>query len=318
MSGSASGDGRVQIRPSKAKLELPKLRNGRVVGPLPHRPAADLEETGELGIGLDAQGLLDATLGHVHEVESRILDRQESSTLAQRMRSVSREMDTMAERIKRALSLREMTPGDLIAAKVLSKAGVYFLLDGTTKADKVRADTVTKLCKALGVNREWLLHGKGPIEGGAAAAEEPEWSDIQGYAQAVGLGKGAEAQEYAETHKLKFRADSLARKRLNPHKLAVMYGDGDSMLPRIQPGDAILFDTSDTTPRDGSLYVVMVHGSGNSEYQVKRAMVLDDAVFFVSDNPGGDHAWKKPKRMDAKRNPIEVVGRVRWIGSWEE
>ena len=32
----------------------------------------------------------------------------------------------------------------------------------------------------------------------------------------------------------------------------------------------------------------------------------------------GDHGWTKPRRMDDKRHPIEVIGRVRWIGSWED
>lgn len=70
----------------------------------------------------------------------------------------------MADRIRHALALRGMTPSDLIRQRVLSKAGIYFLLDGTTKSDKVRADTVSKLCKALSVNREWLLNGRGSID----------------------------------------------------------------------------------------------------------------------------------------------------------
>lgn len=152
----------------------------------------------------------------------------------------------------------------------------------------------------------------------ASPADDADWADIEGYAQAIGLGDGPEAQEYAETHKLKFRAESLARKRLRPPALKVMYGKGDSMEPRIRSGDAILFDTSDTRPRDGALFVVMVDGGGAAkEYQVKRCEVLDDLVFFKADNPAGDHNWKKPKRMDNARHPIEIIGRVRWIGSWE-
>lgn len=85
-----------------------------------------------------------------------------SSGLAIYRSSLSSDM-TMASRIRAALSEREMTPADLIRMKVLSKAGVYFLLDGTTKADKVRAETVSRLCKALSVNRDWLLHGRGPM-----------------------------------------------------------------------------------------------------------------------------------------------------------
>ncbi|KDE88243.1 helix-turn-helix transcriptional regulator [Stenotrophomonas maltophilia] len=182
--------------------------------------------------------------------------------------------------------------------------------------------TSTKLhviADALGVSVRWLETGKGPKAAGTApVGDDSDWADISGYAQAIGLGGGPEAQEYAETHKLKFRAESLARKRLRPNALAVMYGKGDSMEPRIHSGDAILFDTSDTNPRDGQMYVIMVDGGGAAkEYHVKRCEVIDDLVFFKADNPRGDHNWRKPKRLDNPRHPIQVIGRVRWIGSWE-
>ncbi|HHA2799747.1 TPA: XRE family transcriptional regulator [Stenotrophomonas maltophilia] len=182
--------------------------------------------------------------------------------------------------------------------------------------------TSTKLhiiAEALGVSVRWLETGKGPKSADAqSASEDSDWADINGYAQAIGLGGGPEAQEYAETHKLKFRAESLARKRLRPNSLAVMYGKGDSMEPRIHSGDAILFDTSDTNPRDGQMYVIMVDGGGAAkEYHVKRCEVIDDLVFFKADNPRGDHNWRKPKRLDSPKHPIQVIGRVRWIGSWE-
>lgn len=223
----------------------------------------------------------------------------------------------MAERVKQAMVLRGMTAADLIARKVLSKAGIYFILDGTTKAEKIRASTVAKLSAALQVNPDWLQYGRGPMEGGAVP-QEGEWENVKGYAQAIGLGGGPEAAEYAETHKLKFKSSSLARKRLRAPALAVMYGNGDSMEPRIHGGDAILFDTSDTRPKDGALFVVLVPGAQNNEYQVKRCEIIDDLVLFKADNPSGDHNWRKSKRMDSGKWPIQIVGRVRWIGSWED
>jgi phage repressor protein C with HTH and peptisase S24 domain len=183
-----------------------------------------------------------------------------------------------------------------------------------------RSKTSTKLwaiAAALDVSDRYLATGRGPRERDATAVE-PDWADVRGYAQAAGLGTGAEADEYAESHKLKFKATSLRRKRLQPDSLAVFYGKGDSMLPRIHSGDAILFDTTDVQPKDGVLYVIQVPGAGNAEYQVKRAMVVDDLVLFAADNPAGDHNWTKPRRMDAKRAAISIIGRVRWIGSWED
>lgn len=179
--------------------------------------------------------------------------------------------------------------------------------------------TLLVFCRLLGINDTDVRRDLPEQQLLGAPTDSGDWADIKGYAQAMGLGGGPEAQEYAETHRLKFRAESLARKRLRPDALAVMYGRGDSMEPRIHSGDAVLFDTTDTRPRDGHLYVIMVDGGGAAkEYQVKRCEVIDDLVFFKADNPRGDHNWRKPKRMDSPRHPIQVIGRVRWIGSWEE
>lgn len=145
------------------------------------------------------------------------------------------------------------------------------------------------------------------------ASNDDDWTDVTGYSQAAGLGSGPEAAEWAETHKLKFRRDSLTRKRLNPDKLAILYGDGDSMEPTIRRGDAILFDTSDTTPRNRGIYVLLVPGAGAEEYMVKRAIVTKGEVAFVSDNPDGDHNWKEPRPLTPD---MRVVGRVRWTGGW--
>jgi len=69
---------------------------------------------------------------------------------------------------------------------------------------------------------------------------------------------------------------------------------------------------------DGALYVIQVNGSANPEYYVKRAMQLEGSTYFASDNPYGDHTWKKPKAMDSKKHPITVIGRVHWIGGWTD
>ncbi|WP_312252743.1 S24 family peptidase [Stenotrophomonas sp.] len=223
-------------------------------------------------------------------------------------------MNTVGDRIKEARKLRGMSRPELAEAARVK----YPTLAGIENNDQAGTTQLPLIAEALGVSPKWLQTGRGPMEAGSASNDDSDWADIAGYAQAIGLGGGPEAQEYAETHRLKFRAESLARKRLRPSNLAVMYGKGDSMEPRIHSGDAILFDTSDTNPRDGQMYVVMVDGGGAAkEYHVKRCEVIDDLVFFKADNPRGDHNWRKPKRLDSPRHPIQIIGRVRWIGSWE-
>ena len=185
--------------------------------------------------------------------------------------------------------------------------------------------TSTKLrviADALKVSLRWLETGKGPKAPETTSVED-DYTDVVGYSQAVGLGAaGSEAVDYAETHSLKFKKTSLRRRGIlgsaENKTLHVYYGKGDSMEPTIRDGNAILFDSSDTRVVDGALYVIQVNGSANPEYFVKRALVLDAGVYFASDNPAGDHSWRKPKAMDSKKHPITVIGRVHWIGGWAD
>lgn len=222
-------------------------------------------------------------------------------------------METIGSRIRAEREAQGVSRAELARSAGIAPSTLSDLELGLSKS----TTALHKIARRLGLRPEWLETGRGSKDP-AADTSESDWADVDGYAQAIGLGGGPEAQEYAETHKLKFRAESLARKRLRPNNLAVMYGKGDSMEPRIHSGDAILFDTSDTNPRDGQMYVVMVDGGGAAkEYHVKRCEVIDDLVFFKADNPRGDHNWRKPKRLDSPKHPIQVIGRVRWIGSWE-
>ena len=163
-----------------------------------------------------------------------------------------------------------------------------------------------------GINIRWLVSGTGKKYASAPTADPAEWADILGVRQAAALGDGAEPDEYAETHKLKFRADSLRRKHLHPDKLAVIYGKGDSMFPTIKDGDAIMVDTSDREPRDGKLYVVTY----GRDLLAKRLVELGGRWFIESDNRS-DPKWHKPQAIDEAKG-FEIHGRVRWIGSWED
>lgn len=215
---------------------------------------------------------------------------------------------TIGDRIKQARARRGMSRPELAEA-----AGIkYPTLAGIENSDQTETTKLPALAEALGVNIRWLQTGKGPID--AKAKDDEMWTDVVGYAQSVGAGDGQEAQEYAQTHTLKFKANSLRRKGLLNRRLAVYYAKGDSMEPRIHTGDAILFDQDDTVPVHDGIFIVRWRG----EEYVKRAKVVEDLVLFESDNPGGDHIWGRPKRMDSVRDPIEIVGRVRWIGSWED
>ncbi len=168
------------------------------------------------------------------------------------------------------------------------------------------------------VNMRWLAEGKGPKDAGSSD-DDADWPPIRATTQRLGLGGSAAVEEYADAHKLKFRAASLHRKGLHPDKCEVAYGKGDSMLPRIHDGDAILFNRAQVEPVNRKLFVIEVDGiTGQYEPQVKRCRIIGGQVFFEALNPDGDHHWNEPRPMIDKRHPIRILGQVRWIGSWED
>lgn len=85
-------------------------------------------------------------------------------------------MLTMGERVRKAMTLRGMTPRDLIAKTGLTKASIYFILDDTTTPDKIRARSALSLSKALSADVEWLLTGRGKMDASTSRKDEPEES----------------------------------------------------------------------------------------------------------------------------------------------
>ncbi len=219
------------------------------------------------------------------------------------------DMSTLAERLREAREDKGVTQEDLADAAGVSKQAVSKIENGGTL--KPAMSTMEPIARLLGVNVRWLVDGKPPKIAGDMVADDG-WADIVGVRQAAALGDGAVVDEYAETHKLKFRAESLRRKHLRADRLAVLYGKGDSMVPTIKNGDAILFDTSDVEPRDDKIYVISYGG----ELLAKRLVELGGRWFIASDNKD-DPKWRKPIAVDETRQ-FAIHGRVRWIGSWED
>ncbi|ARO68355.1 hypothetical protein B9J09_04230 [Xylella fastidiosa subsp. pauca] len=157
---------------------------------------------------------------------------------------------------------------------------------------------------------------------GSYTSNENSWADVRTYSQQMGLGTtGPEIAENVDIHTVKFRRDSLNKHNLIPNNLVIMHGAGDSMLPYIQSGDAIMFDVSDTTPHHRHIYVIITPGASNDEYNVKRCIIdykHSKRVFFAADNPEGDHDWQLPRWKDDPNYPIKIIGRVRWVCRWVE
>ncbi len=212
---------------------------------------------------------------------------------------------TLGDRIIQARKLRNLTRGELAKA-----AGIpYPTLAGIENGDQDNTTRLHAIAEALAVHPRWLESGKGPRD--VSPPGEDDWADVRGFAQGASLGDGATPEEWAESHKLKFRAASLHRRGLRPDKLCVYYGSGDSMEPRICDGDAVMFNTADRRPVDEGLFVVRWEG----HIFVKTLQLIGEHWHLVSENRA-DPKWRKPVPVLAG-DDFEVLGRVCWIGRWE-
>jgi len=207
-----------------------------------------------------------------------------------------------AERETQQISRSELAKAAGIAVSTLSDLEL-----GESKS----TSALHKIAARLGVSPHWLETGKGPKTAGHSVAAD-DWTDITGFAQSAAAGDGSAPDDYAETHTLKFKSSSLRRKGLFARKLAVFYARGDSMLPRIHDGDALLFDQGSTSPEDDKIFIVRFEG----HFYAKRLLNLGGEWFLASDNPY-DPRWRKPIPVRSDET-FEIVGRVRWIGSWED
>ncbi len=212
-------------------------------------------------------------------------------TLGQRIREVREEQGISRAQLAQAAGLSSTTLSDL---------------------ELDRSKSTTKLHRIAGrlrVNVAWLETGRGPKE---LVVSDDEWTDVDAYSQHVALGDGAVAEDHVVAGTLRFKTSSLQRKGLLGHRLGVFYGDGDSMSPRINDGDAFLVDFDDTRKVDGKIYYLQYDGM----IYAKRLEKIGREWFITSDNKV-DPKWKKPVEIDHS-NDFQIHGRVRWIASWDD
>ena len=215
-------------------------------------------------------------------------------------------MTTIGDRIRAEREAQGITRPDLARSAGISPTTLSDLELGRSKS----TTALHKIAVRLGVSVNWLETGRGNRR--EELGEDLDAVGIPAYAHHLALGDGASAEDFSETHRLMFRRTSLRKKGLHNRPLEVYYGRGDSMEPRIKDGDALMVDRSDVEPRDDTIFVL----ESEEGAVAKRLSEIGGRWFVVSDNKQ-DPKWRKPVALDGKK-PFKIVGRVRWIGSWED
>jgi phage repressor protein C with HTH and peptisase S24 domain len=196
----------------------------------------------------------------------------------------------------------------------VSPSAIYQLEGGTTLSLSIK--TAAPMAKLSGFSMDWLQHGRGPKYVATRVGEEnAAYLTIPVHSAHASAGHGKRNGEITEIGSLLFRPRSLSKRDISEQTAQVWYVTGNSMFPRLREGDAVLFDAADTEPKDGKLYVIEWGGKEKQTYVKRLYHELDGAIRVVSDNPAPEFRDRIVQPGDAG---FRVLGRVRWIGSWED
>lgn len=172
-------------------------------------------------------------------------------------------------------------------------------------------DQIIRICEATGVQSDWLLMGK---EETAQVEPNPLYVmegviDIAPYLKRKSEGCGEEKEE-ADSVNILLTANSSAflihSIDANPADLSIRFVSGDSMLPTLSNGDAVVLDASCSTVPTYGIYGISVDGKEDPQF-CRLQRLPDDLVKVSFDNKAYD-----PFTFNFAHTDVAVLGLVRW------
>lgn len=135
---------------------------------------------------------------------------------------------------------------------------------------------------------------------------DDEYVLIPAYDIAVNAGHGMFSDGATNPSKhLAFRKRWVQARNLSPQCLAVLFTEGDSMVPTIPENSAIVIDRERNNALDGKVYVIRID---NRLYVKRTQWIPTGGLRLISDNKAYDSF--NITKDDMQANDIEVCGQV--------
>jgi phage repressor protein C with HTH and peptisase S24 domain len=191
----------------------------------------------------------------------------------------------------------------------VNRSFVYDIMRG--RSGHPNLEKLDKVAAAIRVERNWLLHGKGEVEGDAPEFDEEidAFVAIPSVEVTASMGGGRfVADEVENGEPYHFRSSWIThRLRADPANLRILHVEGDSMIPTLQDGDVVLVDLSRCIPTPPGIFVLF-DGMGLVAKRLEHIPNSDPPqVRIISDNP-----FYSPYERTAEE--IRIIGRIRWFG----
>ncbi|MST82852.1 LexA family protein [Bilifractor porci] len=197
-----------------------------------------------------------------------------------------------AKRLRHYLELNGYNQADLARYMHVTTATTAKWCTGQTMP---RIDKVQSICNWLGINKSDLLENN-PDRSNVLRTDVPFGRYRIPILTTVAAGKPM----YAEEDVLEWIDYD---KDPGDHVRACRI-EGSSMIPRIQDGDTVIFDT-DLGWEDGDVIIATVNGDHATCKRIKR---YEDGLALLSDN--ASIAPMYYSRQEIEELPVKIVGRV--------
>ncbi|MBP2845403.1 helix-turn-helix domain-containing protein [Dickeya oryzae] len=192
--------------------------------------------------------------------------------------------ESLGERLFARREELQMTQETLADKAGVTRMAISKIELGVTQ--KPRADNLFALAKALKVNPTWLVSGRGEKElsGITAGLVVDNATPAEILTREVPLISWVQAGSFTEAVLLP-REDYTyypCPVKCSEHSFALRI-EGESMLPRFEPGDIIYVDPELIDPPSGKYVIVRLNG--NFEATFKQLQIMDGQRYLKALNP---------------------------------
>ena len=221
-------------------------------------------------------------------------------------------METLGKRIARLRKAKDLSQAELAAACGWENGQARI---GNYELDK-REPTLSNLrtvADALGTTLMQLVEGE-TDQAHQETNHTPSAHDyalVPQYTAKVAAGNGQMNEHVEVKGGLVFKRAWLNRMSLRERNLHVIYVEGHSMEPTISDGDVLLFDESQTSPKDGRIYVL---AKPDGQLIIKRLIQSLTGGWIIRSDNEDKRTYPDQPVADSDIEHISIVGRAVWHG----
>ena len=214
---------------------------------------------------------------------------------------------SLADRLRARCEQLSLHAGQVAELAEVNRSFVYDIMRG--RSEHPNLERLDRVAQVLKVERRWLLHGLGEVEGDPPILEDPDQAfvAIPSVAVSASMGGGSVVDEEQEGKPYHFQRSWIRYKlRAKPADLRIMHVEGDSMMPTLHHGDIVLVDLARRAPTPPGIFVLH-DGMGLVAKRLDHIPNTDPPrVRIISDNP-----LYSPYEGTAEE--VNIIGRIRWF-----